>query len=222
MKLEALIIQNNELENHLLPSNRSFLSELMSVFQDADLEDEEFELIRNDLIGMAQEAQIAGESFEDRIGDNVKTFCEETIDASVKKGRKHLLFNALQNLFYFITIQLIINYAWQCYTQSQTTNLVSWTRYLITWNLIIACAILPVWAIAYKKVLIKRVVGSKGKKRTKVFTLIGISFMISFCVSELLLIIDKQIVIVELNVFIVLLIGLATGLLLFRMTKKTN
>jgi hypothetical protein len=188
----------------------------MLYLKSAEIEGEEFELIRSDLLGMAQEAQMSGESLADRIGNDVPAFCEDTLSVSRKESSLSVMQKTLQAIFWLTLVQIVINYAWLRYVQYQQEGIIEWTSFTISWNLIGSLIILMVWGIMLNKFMLKRLAGSKGKKCSAVLNKIGISFMLSFWVAEMLILVGKQFVIVETSILGVIVVALVLGLLLNR------
>lgn len=94
LSLDALKSVNYSLESGLTPRNRRMLGKMFRYLHTFPLDEYEVELIRRDMIGMAQEAELRETSFAEVIGKKPFEFCDDLIFATAQlphpRGRRFL------------------------------------------------------------------------------------------------------------------------------------
>lgn len=97
---KQLCKENNTRQSRLREKDQDVLDDVLSYLKSTNRNPYDLEVLRKDLIGMAEEAQDRGESLEDVIGPDRKDFCEglaETLRPSTMAD--WVVFNAPNALF---------------------------------------------------------------------------------------------------------------------------
>lgn len=82
--LSVLTKENERLEASLEQEDSEILKRAMRFFSGYPLSSMDVQIIRKDLIGMAQEARLRGECMQDMIGAELEAFCEAVLESSRK------------------------------------------------------------------------------------------------------------------------------------------
>ena len=92
--LETLKSQNYSRQSELTAKNQKILEKMFQYIHTFSLDEYQIECIHQDLIGMAQEAELRQESFSEMLGKSPLSFCDDLILASgqisIPAGRRML------------------------------------------------------------------------------------------------------------------------------------
>ena len=80
--------ENNKSETSLSKSTNLVLTDMIVYLHSSDLCEYDIEIIRKELIGMAAEAQMRGQAFEEVVGEDYKGFCDDLIQNGRKKSKQ--------------------------------------------------------------------------------------------------------------------------------------
>lgn len=97
-KLEKLRKENNAQDKQLSKENGTIITDMVCYLRSSDLCDYDIEIIRKELTGMALEAQLRNEKFNDVVSDDYKTLCDEL----VKNGRQKTLYEKTLEVLYIL------------------------------------------------------------------------------------------------------------------------
>ncbi|AET68038.1 hypothetical protein Desor_2474 [Desulfosporosinus orientis DSM 765] len=97
-QLEKLRKENNVLDRQLSKENNAIITDMVCYLRSSDLCDYDIEIIRKELTGMALETQLRNEKFDDVIGDDYKSLCNELM----KNGRTKTLYEKTLTLLYIL------------------------------------------------------------------------------------------------------------------------
>lgn len=81
-RLSLISRENAELEAELAPEDLETLQQIMKYFSFYPLSAMDAQIIRKDLIGMAWEGRLRGETLRDMLGDDMESLCESVLDNS--------------------------------------------------------------------------------------------------------------------------------------------
>ena len=108
-KIKEILKSNNELTRNLTPDNFKIMTDLVVYLRVSRISDDRFELIRQDLLDMALNAQERNEPLSDVFGTDYKSFCDEIISNEksewLKKVVKGLPY--LPTLFGLLAVLLV-------------------------------------------------------------------------------------------------------------------
>lgn len=82
--LKQLRKENNQTEKQLNQENAALMTDMIVYLHSGKLCEYDIEIIRKELMGMALEAQLRGDSAQSVFGDDLQAFCDELM----KQGRK--------------------------------------------------------------------------------------------------------------------------------------
>lgn len=80
--------ENNKSETSLSKSTNLILTDMIVYLHSSDLCEYDIEIIRKELIGMAEESQMRGQAFQDVVGEDYKGFCDDLIQNGRKKSKQ--------------------------------------------------------------------------------------------------------------------------------------
>ncbi|SHI21410.1 hypothetical protein [Desulfosporosinus lacus] len=97
-QLEKLRKENNVLDKQLSKENNTIIMDMVCYLRSSDLCEYDIENIRKELTGMALEAQLRNENFNDVAGDDYKALCDELM----KNGRQKTLYEKALEILYVL------------------------------------------------------------------------------------------------------------------------
>lgn len=118
-RLNKLRKENNIQDKQLSKENNSIMTDIICYLRASNLCEYDMEIIRKELIGMALEAQMRGETFGDVIGKDYKAFCRELM----KNGKQKTLYEKALEIFYVFTFALMVLYFAEIFFTSTIFNI---------------------------------------------------------------------------------------------------
>jgi len=97
-RLEKLRKENNVQDKQLSKENNVIMTDMVCYLRSSDLCEYDIEIIRKELTGMAMEAQLRNEKFNDVAGDDYKALCDELM----KNGRQKTLYEKALEILYVL------------------------------------------------------------------------------------------------------------------------
>lgn len=108
-KTKKLNRQNNLLDQQIWEENQKIFTDMICYIRGADISDYEAELVRQDLTEMILSAQSRGENITSLFTGDYQQFCDEVIAAIPPKTRKEKIIDALDIVFWGLSILIGIN-----------------------------------------------------------------------------------------------------------------
>lgn len=105
---EKLNRLNNELEVQLSKENDVVFTNMICYLRVADLSEYDQELVRHDLLEMILSAQKRGETIQDIIGQDYKSFCDDIIANLPSQSTKEKNISMLSTIFLCLAILIVI------------------------------------------------------------------------------------------------------------------
>lgn len=138
-RLNKLRKENNIQDKQLSKENNSIMTDMICYLRASNLCEYDIEIIRKELIGMALEAQLRGETFDDVFGKDYKAFCIELM----KNGRQKTFYEKALEVFYTLTFVFIVLYIAEIFISSAILNIFKFGEFTmpITLGFIIATLI---------------------------------------------------------------------------------
>lgn len=125
-QLETLQNQNDELFFKLKPESQQYISKMMRYLRSKGVGMPEAELIRKDLIGLARETELTGESIEERVG-NTKEFAENLAIEGCTVTKRERGYKVLERTgFYLILTAVMMGVLFGRYDKEFPASLLVW------------------------------------------------------------------------------------------------
>lgn len=118
-KLTKLRKENNLIDKQLSKENNLILTDMVCYLHSSDICEYDIEVIRKELTGMALEAQLRSEKFQDVIGEDYKELCDELM----KNSRKKTLYEKLLENLYILIHGIGILFIFEIITTPTITNI---------------------------------------------------------------------------------------------------
>lgn len=106
--LNILKKENNRLEKNLSKVNKKILTDMIVYLHSSNLREIDIQVMRKDLIGMALECELRGDSLESAIGDDFKSFCNELIANSRTTTVYEKILDNINNILFILLLGLSI------------------------------------------------------------------------------------------------------------------
>ena len=108
-KTKKLNRQNNLLDQQIWEENQEIFTDMICYIRGAAISDYQVEVVRQDLTEMVLSAQSRGESITTLFTGDYRQFCDEVIAAIPPKTRKEKIVDALDVIFFGLSILIGIN-----------------------------------------------------------------------------------------------------------------
>lgn len=112
MTLRKLRRENRERMKKLPEKDRESLLAIREYFKEEKMGAVDGELLARDLIGMAEEAGLRGESFESAMGEDIKSWCESVKESCGSASSREKLLFAVQRICGGLSLYCIIFLGW--------------------------------------------------------------------------------------------------------------
>ncbi len=180
--LNKLRKENNRQDRKLTPENNNIMTDVICYLRSSNLCEYDLEVIRKDLLGMALESQIRGDTLQNVIGADYKSFCQELIS----NGRQKSVYEkTLEALFVFSFVFTVL-YICEMIFSSTVFNAVKFSQFNmhITLGFVIGSLLIILMGYSIYYFIAKRTFEFTEKDRKTQFTYI-IGFMVLWSLSFL-------------------------------------
>ncbi|SDI38375.1 hypothetical protein [Desulfosporosinus hippei] len=126
-QLEQLRKENNVLDKQLSKENNTIMMDMVCYLRSSNLCEYDIEIIRKELTGMALEAQLRNEKFNDVVGDDYKALCDELM----KNGRKKTLYEKTLEILYVLVFGIGTLYLVEILFSSTIINIVKFGQFAL-------------------------------------------------------------------------------------------
>lgn len=124
-KLKELRKENNAQDKRLSKENDAIITDMICYLRASDLCEYDIEVIRKELTGMALEAQLRNEEFNDVIGGDHKAFCNELM----KNGSKKSLYANVLETAYILVHGILALYLFEIIISTTIINIVKFGQF---------------------------------------------------------------------------------------------
>lgn len=217
--IEFIRKENNEQEKSLFHDNKILLTDMAMYLLSSNLCDYDVEIIRKDLIGMALEAQLNGESFSSAIGEDYKEFCDKLILIGDKKLVTKKILENLSNITIVIGFMFVVEIFIYFLQFSAFKNVLLKFNMPLTWGFILPTLLIIIGGYGWLTFIKKNSFSLSDENSRKTTTIFGLVFMLSFFLIGILKVLLRNSSICTIN-YLYFLIAIIVAYTIIILLKK--